>query len=164
MRTLSTAGCPRRVLGTVLIGMFVTANMSLLAGCAGGPAGDPVVEAPAPSAVGDWVLVSIGGEVPAAMAAPRRAPTLRLGADLAVSGFAGVNQYRGALSAPSEGGVFEVGPLASTRMAGPPESNRLESRFVAALSGARTWSIEDGSLVLRGAEELRFEAGSSAAR
>ena len=78
-------------------------------------------------------------------------PTLAV-ADGQVSGFAGVNRLAGRLAGEGE---LLFGPLATTRMAGPPPAMELETRYLAALQQATGWRIEDGRLLLQvGGETL----------
>jgi heat shock protein HslJ len=44
-----------------------------------------------------------------------------------VAGCVGVNRFTGSFTV--DGDVLQVGPVASTRMAGPPEMMTLENRF-----------------------------------
>lgn len=66
-----------------------------------------------------------------------RQPTLQVGADGRIFGLAGVNRYTGQVDTAALGrGVWSSGPIASTRMAGPPGANELEQEFLAALASA----------------------------
>ncbi len=77
---------------------------------------------------GDWLVVEIDGE-PVDPGAPR---AVRFEGGRVI-GRVGVNRFSGSFSI--EGDVLEVGPVASTRMAGPPEMMALEDRFNSALEG-----------------------------
>lgn len=66
-----------------------------------------------------------------------RQPTLQVDADGRIFGLASVNRYSGQVDPAGLGrGVWSSGPIASTRMAGPPEANELEQEFLAALASA----------------------------
>ena len=77
---------------------------------------------------GDWLLVEIDGE-PIDIDAPR---SVRFESDR-VTGQVGVNRFTGSFTI--DGNVLEIGPAASTRMAGPPELMDLEHRFLSQLQG-----------------------------
>jgi heat shock protein HslJ len=68
-------------------------------------------------------------------------------ADGMVSGCGGINRMGG--RADIAGDRIRVGPLASTRMAGPPEAMAAEDLLLRALEAARRWAIVDDRLVLR---------------
>jgi heat shock protein HslJ len=124
-----------------------------------GAAAAPAAEEPAPDSagdtalpVGDWQLVSIGGEAPAE---GLDRPTLLVQGDGRVAGFAGVNRYTGSLGGP-EDRLF--GPMPTTMMAGPPEAMALEARFTQAMGAATDFRLEGGTLVLVSNEgDLVFE-------
>lgn len=116
----------------------------LLAGCGGNatktaaePAGEATLE-------GSWQLIELDGM---SMHAGIDPPTLAVN-DGQVSGFAGVNRLAGGLAGEGE---LLFGPLATTRMAGPPPAMELETRYLAALQQATGWRIEDGRLLLQAA-------------
>lgn len=118
---------------------------------------DPVmVQVPERNA---WTVRRIAGfDLPA----DARRPTLRLDAETAqASGFAGVNRFTGSYELDAEGLSF--GPLASTRMAGPPEAMALEQVYLEALSRVDSWRLRDERLDLlaEGQRVLTFEAGVS---
>ena len=58
-------------------------------------------------------------------------PTIRFGDDGRVSGSTGVNRFTGTYELDGE--QLTVGPLATTRMAGPPAAMDQEQRFLAVL-------------------------------
>jgi len=79
-----------------------------------------------------------------------------------ISGNGGVNSYSGPYEV-GPGDSFSVGPLASTRMAGPEPAMRAESGYMTLLGQAKTYKIADGKLTLYdagGNESLSFEAAS----
>ena len=90
---------------------------------------------------GDWLVIEIDGE-PVESEAPG---AVRFEADR-ITGRVGVNRFTGSFTL--EGDVLQVGPVASTRMAGPPELMALESRFNSHLEGAHEIVLEAGVLTL----------------
>ncbi|MFO7856359.1 MAG: META domain-containing protein [Paracoccaceae bacterium] len=79
-------------------------------------------------------------------------------------GEAPCNSFRGIYGVQSpEGGMFDAGPLAATRMACPELD--AETAFLSALQSAVEAEIEDGRLILRGPEgaEMTFVAEGPAA-
>ena len=90
---------------------------------------------------GDWLLIEIDGE-PVDPEAPR---TLRF-EDGRVSGRVGVNRFTGTYS--TNGNVIEIGPMASTRMAGPPELMSLEHHFNTHLEGEHEITLGGDEMVL----------------
>ena len=101
---------------------------------------------------GSWQLIGIGDAAIDAMAIP----TLEVTETGAVSGSAGCNQFSGTVVvSPDE---IRFGPLATTKMACADPANALESRYLVALSAARTWMIDgEGNLVIEGGERLVYQ-------
>lgn len=98
-----------------------------------------------PKLTGDWKLVKLGDEEVKA-AEP---PTLSVTEEGKVSGFAGVNRFFGGLAdddPAKEKTLF--GPLAMTRKGGPPELNKLEVAYTAALAEVNKFTIEKDTLTL----------------
>jgi len=106
-----------------------------------------------------WVLAEVGGQR-AATGLGDEPVTLRL--DRAVSrvtGYAGVNRFSGDYEL--EGASLRFGPLATTRRAGPPEAESLETSVLTALAAVTGWKITGESLELldqTGARLMRFDA------
>jgi heat shock protein HslJ len=92
----------------------------------------------------EWQCLTIAGT---AVKDPQP-PTLAFGADGRASGFAGVNRYGGSWEAAA-GTALKLGPMAATRMAGPPERMDLEQRFLAALEGVDAATVQGPTLALR---------------
>jgi heat shock protein HslJ len=91
---------------------------------------------------GDWLVIEIDGE-PIDPEAPRE---VRFEGDR-VAGRVGVNRFTGSFS--TDGDVIQAGPVASTRMAGPPGLMALEDRFNSHLDGEHEIALEgDGVLTL----------------
>ena len=89
-----------------------------------------------------WVVTALDEE-PLAVEDP---PTLAFDEDGRVSGHGGVNRFTGTWSA--DGDVLVFGPVATTRMAGPPERMQLEDRFLAVLAARCTVLATDEGLLL----------------
>jgi len=76
--------------------------------------------------------------------------TVEFGSDGRVAGSGGVNTFSG----PLESGAtsITIGPLAATKMAGPPELLEQEAAYLTALENSVTWEIASGRLEMRDAE------------
>ncbi len=94
--------------------------------------------------VGEWTLVEVAGAAPAE---GMRTPTLTVMADGTVGGNSGVNRFTGRLA---DGDEAVFGPMASTRMAGPPAAMELENRVLKAMAAATSFEIEGDRLILSG--------------
>jgi heat shock protein HslJ len=94
-----------------------------------------------------WSIIALEGvsvEVPA----ERARPTLIFDAkQKRVSGMAGVNRFSGTYT--MEGESLKFGPLLATKMAGPPELNELEIRYLRALERTAMWRLDGDELELR---------------
>lgn len=113
------------------------------------------------SPVGSWVLSEMEGR-PVEIPAGALTPTLVIERGGSISGLAGINHYSGSLREGPDRGRFDLGPLAVTRMAGPPEAMRLETMYLTLLNAADAWKFDGRILVLTGpgGVELRFEPGA----
>jgi heat shock protein HslJ len=81
-----------------------------------------------------------------------------------MSGKAAVNNYFGPYAADPSG-VFSVGALASTKMAGPEPAMRAERVYLDLLERAHSYRLDDGRLILfdaNGNELLVFTVASRA--
>jgi len=76
--------------------------------------------------------------------------TIQFAKDGAVEGNAGVNAYSGDYTV--EGAAIKIGPLATTRMAGPEELMNQEASFLLAMEKCATWSVTNGQLEMRDGE------------
>ncbi|MGA0286751.1 MAG: META domain-containing protein [Phycisphaerales bacterium] len=157
----------------ILLGLVA----SLLFACGTSPQaldGAATSRGPTPSITGTiWRLERLEVATAPTMdpAAPR--PTVQLEPDGRMRGFAGVNRCSGSVAIGTPGALGEVslrfGPIASTRMAGPPERMAVEQAFLRMLGevrGARAASGADGgadTLVMLGDEGAlaRFVAESA---
>ncbi len=108
---------------------------------------DAPVEDPLSELVGTWSLAALGGEPVNEAGDPDLQLTISPDGD--VSGFSGVNRFTSRLDLDSlYAGRMEFAPIASTRMAGPPEAMELESRFLRALQLGGYFNLLDGGLYL----------------
>ncbi len=129
-------------LSLIFIGLAGT-----ILGCSSTQSGRPVGSA---SPLGNWTLWLIQGEtVETAVPMTAKTPTLHIDSEGQISGTAGVNQY----SATSPADVlaqnrFELGPIITTRMAGPPQAMQLESRYLSLLQQARRYQSDGKTLAL----------------
>ena len=78
-------------------------------------------------------------------------------ADGKISGRSAVNSYAGTCTL-GPGNAFSVGPLASTRMAGPEPAMRAESGYLTLLEQAKSYKLADRTLTLYDAERQRVAA------
>jgi heat shock protein HslJ len=100
---------------------------------------------PARAATGEWSLTQLKGRAVGA----GKAPWIRIEDGGKVSGWAGVNQISSQLDAAAlSRGEFKTSPIIATRMAGPPESMKVESDLLSALHDARTYSARSDALDL----------------
>jgi heat shock protein HslJ len=90
------------------------------------------------SLVGWWQPIAVLGKPVADLAfVDGRRPFMEVREDGGLGGFTGVNRFAGQLDASALAqGRFATGPIAMTKMAGPPELMQFEARFSEALSAA----------------------------
>ena len=106
-----------------------------------------------------WQLVELNNEP----VSSEPAPTLSLSREEGrLSGFAGVNQFSAEVVA--EGDSLKVGPIRSTKMAGPPERMALEERYLDALAQATAWRMHDQRLALLAGNARHLHHRSAANR
>lgn len=134
-----------------------------IAGCEanGGASGKPqkpVITLPPTELKGNtFLLISLGGTTPTA----EPLPTLTFGDDGQVSGTTGVNDFFGpyTLHVGRNGrGELSIGPLGSTRKAGPQALMEQEHNYLDLLSRTTAYEGEGGLLELRAGDAplLRF--------
>jgi heat shock protein HslJ len=71
-----------------------------------------------------------------------------------VSGFGGVNRISSALDVEAvPKGEFKLGPIISTKMAGPPEAMEVEGRFTRLLGEAASFELAGDTLTLWNAQK-----------
>ena len=128
--------------------VLLTTLFALIPGCASAPRS----EAPAAAPVGGWTLVSMAGRpLPDPPAIGLRVPTLLISEAGEVSGVAGVNRFSGRTEfGPSGEELLRFGPLAVSRVAGPPEAMAFGRSYLAALADTRGFTTTGGTLVLTG--------------
>ena len=122
----------------------------IAAGCASsGALGNASQQAVGPT----WQLVSLGTDAAGAEA------TLTFGDDGRVFGTTGCNRYFGTYELASDGALTLTG-VGSTRMACPPAEMAQETRFLAALNGARRVVVTSDRMALSGdgGPQLTFQA------
>ena len=110
---------------------------------------------------GDWVLKQLNGQdVSSMLGQGGRAPTMTIGTDGRVSGFAGINRYTSSLDVDRlQKGDFKLDGIAATRMAGSQEMMDVESKFTQALHEVTGFKLDGGNLNLtRGLDDtlLKF--------
>jgi heat shock protein HslJ len=143
-----------RMLKLFAVAFAVLAPIALAACAANKGAGVNLADA----IVGDWNLHCIN-RVPVAVPQGARVPSLSFTPDGRVSGFAGVNRVSGGFDpATLADGRLSFGPMAMTKMAGPPELMKLEDEFTQALSKVTRARIDADQLVFSSndADLMRF--------
>ncbi|MCK6445721.1 MAG: META domain-containing protein [Planctomycetes bacterium] len=131
-----------------LVGWVVL--VAALAACVsrGGHSGDAARDDFAAVAAQPWRIVELSG----APIEPADA-VLELHFDVAnaaASGRSGVNSFSGTFA--RDGASLRFGPLAVTRMAGPPARMELETKVLAALDATRGWRSAERELALLAAD------------
>jgi len=86
---------------------------------------------------GTWAFDTLEG---ADLSALARTPEVTIGADGLLAGFTGVNRFSGRAEPEAlTAGRLQAGPLAATRMAGPPAAMKAESKVLELLAAAPEW-------------------------
>jgi heat shock protein HslJ len=108
--------------------------------------------------IGSWTLVEIDG---APVTEVGKTPTLEIVDDGSASGVGGVNRFQTQLKLVD--GRMSFGPVAATKMAGPPEAMDLENTYFTRLGAVssyeidgetlRLWAGDDEGLTLKRTEE-----------
>jgi len=117
-----------------------------------------VVPLPADAAhdlAGDWQVAMVHVPERQAVSSVDGTLTVTFGLDgttARISGHGGANRFHGPDDVGT--GILRIGPLASTRMAGPPETMAQEGQLLRALETADGWR-----LVPHGIDLLRAEGG-----
>ncbi|MCC2636514.1 MAG: hypothetical protein K0Q68_233 [Moraxellaceae bacterium] len=133
-----------------------------LAACA---TSTPLPEASAPALAGNWTLQEASGLplVPDTIRLVLRDSPPREGeTGMEVSGYAGVNHYRGMARINTAERQLFMGPLATTRMAGPAPLMQFEGAFLQQLEKVASYQWRDAdTLLLRTVpgETLTFTRG-----
>jgi len=99
---------------------------------------------------GTWDLQSLAGaELGRLIEGGAKRPTLDISRDGRVSGLNGLNRYTTGLDLDGLlEGRFDLGPIAGTRMAGPPAAMELEQAYEGMLEGVRSFDYGDEVLIL----------------
>jgi len=98
----------------------------------------------------DWVVTGYNnGKQAVTGPAVDSTLTVAFGTDGKVSGEGGVNRFMGDFESGAK--TVKIGPLQSTKMAGPPELMTQEAAYLTALQNSTTWEISSGKLTMRDA-------------
>jgi heat shock protein HslJ len=92
---------------------------------------------------GTWTLVAVDG---APITAVGKKPTLEVSEDGSVTGVGGVNRFN--TNVELVDGRLSFGPVAATKMAGPPEAMDLENTYLARLGAVSSYEVGDDTLRL----------------
>jgi heat shock protein HslJ len=141
-------------LGTAVAGVGCASNVNNESSAAATPTAAPeTVDASSRSLTErTWSLMALDG-AQVTVPAERARPSLMFDAKTnRASGMAGVNRFSGPYTVGA--GTIKLGPLMATKMAGPPELNELETRFLRALERATTWRTNRGELELLSSEQV----------
>ncbi|MEO0653224.1 MAG: META domain-containing protein [Planctomycetota bacterium] len=134
-------------------------SLLILAACSSAPevgSGESPVPADFPLLETIWVVEAVRAEP---TAEPR--PALRFAVDGTLAGTAGLNQVSGEYRTNGSS-ALSIGPLATTRMAGPPEQMAAEAALCSALEEVEGFSLRKETLFLlaSGQPILRLGAGT----
>ncbi|MBN8643831.1 MAG: META domain-containing protein [Planctomycetes bacterium] len=109
----------------------------------------PTARATMNDLAGNWTLATIHSAPAPAFPGDPDPVGFSIAPDGALSGYTGVNRMSGRLDpAAVPSGGFRVGPIATTRRAGPPERMKLEADFTAALDLAARFTLSGDTLSL----------------
>jgi heat shock protein HslJ len=98
--------------------------------------------------VGSWTATGYNnGKGGVVSLAPDSEITAMFGEDGSLAGSAGINTYNATYT--TSGATIEIGPIRTTKMAGPPELMDQERLYLAALETAATYSVRGATLELR---------------
>jgi heat shock protein HslJ len=98
----------------------------------------------------DWVVTGYNnGKQAVTGPAVDSTLTVAFGTDGKISGEGGVNRFMGDFESGAK--TVKIGPLQSTKMAGPPELMTQETAYLTALQNSTTWEISSGKLTMRDA-------------
>ncbi len=114
-------------------------------------ASNSVVKDMAGKLFGQWNLSELGGkDISSMLPAGTKVPNLNFASDGKVAGFTGVNNLTSSVDpAALAKGDLKLAPAATTKMAGTPEANGLESQFLSALSNVTGYKIDGDTLSLK---------------
>jgi heat shock protein HslJ len=140
---------------TILL-FTVACAMTLLVGC--GTPNSHAAEPAKPLVGTQWTLTQMDGKA-VAVAEGLRTPTLQLDATAKrASGVSGINRFFG--SYESSGATLKFGPLAGTKMGGPPAAMAVESAFLKAMASVTSFTIASNRLELKAGDKtvLSFQS------
>ena len=132
-----------------LLVLLSLASVGLVSGCGGsGEEQDPKALMANPWQVTKYVDVNGRLVPPLATEKPGAVGlTIEFTTPTKLAGNSGINKYGGSYAAKKDGSI-EIGPLASTMMAGTPEMMGQEDAFLSALERAASYQLENGGLTL----------------
>ena len=130
--------------------------MTLVVGC--GTTNSTAAEPAKPLVGTQWTLAEMDGK---ALTAPEglRTPSLQLdSATKRASGTSGINRFFG--SYESSGVNLKFGPLAGTKMGGPPAAMAVEGAFMKAMASVTSFNIASNRLELKAGDKtvLSFQS------
>ncbi len=130
-----------------ILALVTLLMVAALSGCA------PVVEEP-PSVDGNWLLVELNEEpVQVSQVVGLQQPTLSLVEESGkASGTSGVNRF--SCTYTFDGEALSLGPIAVTKMMGPPDAQAFEDKYLAALQEVDAAAVVNGNLQLYGEARL----------
>lgn len=133
----------------VAIGLVAAGALAWAPGCATDETPIPSEPVGAAALAGTWDIVRAGAQdVADVLPEGAREPMLTLEETGAYSGFAGVNQFSGTYDTEALAlGLWEGGPVVTTKMAGPPALMALERSIVSGLEEADALVHTGGSVV-----------------
>ncbi|MDZ4829282.1 MAG: META domain-containing protein [Phycisphaerae bacterium] len=103
--------------------------------------------------VGDWTLLSFDAKLVSVAPDAHNAPAMTVMADGSLAGGGGVNRWSSKVDVKALAKKrFEASMPFSTMMAGDPDTMKLESAFMRAITNARTYDVTAGTLFLFGAD------------
>lgn len=150
-----------------MVRWLLVVGVVVLMGLAGCARSDRAQEAPFGELVRDgaWRIVSVH-DGNATVGIPSTDPPVYLrfvGSDASgesgrVEGFAGVNRFHGGYRITEEGGL-SIGPIASTKMAGPGPLMRFEGAFLRALEASTGIERDGEGWVLRAEDGVKVRIG-----
>lgn len=115
-----------------------------------------IPEDPMKALKGTWVPIWLNG---VEMPDMDRGPIMDIDDGGQIDGFAGVNRFSSKVDVQGLAtGKFELGPIAATKMAGPPERMAIEARFTRALDEVNRYTLRERMLILHadGVERVRL--------
>ncbi|QNG19320.1 META domain-containing protein [Rhodococcus triatomae] len=118
---------------------------------------EKVVRPDRPISGTEWAVASLVSDqaITTSRALEESAPHFTIAEDGALTGFAGCNSMTGSAIVSGETVVFE--PIATTRMACPPDVMEVETAVLAALTGEATATVDGDTMRLRRADGVGLD-------